>query len=361
MILDMAALTSRASVWDDVSVVSAIAVFIGVALESVADFDILARWTRLEPFPNLRDAIAKGGLLLLIAALAVEVVAAIGSHNTNADIVAALNNELDTTIKHDIELTRFTKSLGFSNASLIRDNKAQLALLNHENSEIDALTGRSADFDRAIKAQKERVSGALSALKDDESKLTEARTEVLTNAGKAANAADLATKAQADMTTAVNAVQDLRQRMQAAITPRQIDDAHFAALVSAIAPFPKTPVDLALTRDPESGELLVRISDALIAAKWTIQAWQGSGFGLQSSARPELPALGEVTGRGVQVSISTTDQKAFGKPGDALISALRSAGIETTAFVIPDKNPDGKPNPQAVKLGAIHLVVGAKP
>jgi hypothetical protein len=361
MISDISALTAWASFWDAVSVVSAGFVLLGVVGESVADFDRLAKWTKLDARPMLRDKVAKAGLLVLIGALAIEVVAAIGSHNTNADIIAVLDGELDQTIRHDIELTNLTKSLGFSNRALQDEVKGQSGLLKRTNGQIVSLSTQGRQIETAIGEQRKRDSTELAALKGEESKLEAAQREVSANAAKTASAAEAANKAQSDMTTALNDVQAMRERLKEIITPRQIDDAHFALMVVALKKFPKTSVELGLTRDPESAELMVRISDALVATTWDIKPCRGAGFGLRANARPNLPDMCDLTGRGVQVSVAQDDLKALEPAGDAFILALRNAGIFALGSTTPDKLPDGKPNPDAITHGVLRIIIGAKP
>ena len=360
MILDMATLEANASFWDSVSAWSALAVFLGVAAECVAEFKTLARWCWLKS-ERAVSIVSKSGLLLLTAALAVEVVAAIESHNTNEAIIGQLNYELNGTVKLATSLEHLTATLGLSNNALQRQVRDQSALLGKTGGSLTSLAKQSSGFEKAMRAQAARNDADLASLKSDAEKVSAARDEILANASKTAEAAAAANKAQADMTTALNAVQAMRQRLQEIITPRQIDDAHFAALVAALKKYPKTAVDFALTRDVDSMDLLVRITDAAKAADWAIQPYSGTGFGLNVSSRPDLPNIGEVTGRGVQFALSESDLPKLSDPANAFLRGLQDAGIAVGARVAAEKTPDGKPNPQAVKAGTIHIVVGVKP
>lgn len=133
---------AAASFWDAVSVALTVAVFFGVAGESVADFETLARWTRLDTRPKLRKAIAKASLLVLIVALALEVVAAIGSHNANERVIGLLNKELSDTIERSIELTKLTQSLGLSNDALKRQLEELVTPRRLNTSQADSLLDR---------------------------------------------------------------------------------------------------------------------------------------------------------------------------------------------------------------------------
>jgi len=223
------------------------------------------------------------------------------------------------------------------------------------------VTQKEREMDDAVQRLTGRTDHAVSALTKTEKTLAKAQGDAIGSASKAATAADAANKTSASMTDTLNSERQMEARMRDALTPRAIDDAHFAALVAALKPFPKTPVEIALTRDPNCSDLLERISDAMIAADWTIQPYSGGGFGLTLSSRPTLPNLGEVTACGVQINISESDREKFSKPILALASNLNSAGVQAFPVAFTDKTPDGKPNPLAVKSGVIHLIIGIKP
>ena len=99
----MSSLTRAEAFWDLVTVWLSIAVAIGVAMEAVTDFDKLASLLRLDTQKRykLRHDIAKAGLLILILALAFEVVAAIRTHAINAQIIIDLNGQIAATQKRE--------------------------------------------------------------------------------------------------------------------------------------------------------------------------------------------------------------------------------------------------------------------
>jgi hypothetical protein len=349
----MIALEASASFWDTVSVYAAVAVFFGVAAECVAEFEAFTRWGWLA-FGRRRSTVAKSGLLLLVAAFAVEVVAAIGAHNANEQIVNVLNGRLNTTIRQADDLAQLTKALRLSNAELQKEVSGQSSLLDKTGGQIGALSKHSAAFEQSIRTQEARDNDALVALQKDESKLTAARAEVLENADAVAGDA-------AKVATELETVQAMRQRMQEIVTPRQIDDAHFEAMVSALKPFANTPIDFEITRDNETIDLLVRITDALKAAGWAMRPPMTPGFPLSIGARPDLPAVGESTTRGVHVNVFASDMPVFGYAATALITALRDAGIPTDGNLLSAPIPLEMPSPAGEKPGRIHLIVGAKP
>jgi uncharacterized membrane protein len=71
MAFDFVSLSSAEGFWDKTAVWLSGAVFVGVLLE-IAEFDTVARWTRLDRQETfaLRHGIIKSGLLILLVALA---------------------------------------------------------------------------------------------------------------------------------------------------------------------------------------------------------------------------------------------------------------------------------------------------
>jgi hypothetical protein len=265
--------------------------------------------------------------------------------------VAALQREQEADHKTAAQAAAYAASLGVTVEKLPDLVNGKLAIVNRQYAVLKI----------GVDAETKRDTALISQFDKDKKTFDTARNDALTSAGKAEAAVATINRAEADIAAALNSVQDMRQRVIAMTTPRTIDNSHFTAMVEALKKFPKTPVELSLTRDPESGELLVRVSDAFIAAGWDIKPCQGSGFGLHSSARPTLPNLCELTGRGVQVSVAQEDQKALAPAGDAFLGAIRDAGIFASPALVSDKLPDGKPNPDAVTHGVLHVMIGVKP
>jgi hypothetical protein len=106
MSFDIASLTARESWWDTAGVWLSLAVALGVAMESVTTFDSLANWLRLNTLERygLRHGISKVGFLILTVALALEVDAAIQSHDISEQIIAGLNDEIQVTQRREQEL-----------------------------------------------------------------------------------------------------------------------------------------------------------------------------------------------------------------------------------------------------------------
>lgn len=350
MNFDIVSLTARELFWDAVGVWLAAGVLFGVSLEAVTTFDKLADWLRLntlERHGGLRQKISKAGFLILVVSLAFEVVAAIKSHVVSQQIIASLNGEIVETQNRERDLISLTDGL-----------KQQLA---GQGVTLDSLGKESATFEEAANEQKARDDRALALLNRDESSLEKAQEDANESAGKAANAADIANKTAAEMTTTLNAEKTMQQQMQRVLAPRQIDDAHFVTLVNTLKPFAGTAIETAVTREGDSPDLFIRITDALTQANWVIKPWSGSGFGLTDSARPNLPSIGDVTARGIQITMLKSDREKFGAAVRALSNGLSAAGMNVVPVqAIPDKRADGKPDPFRVKPGIIRIVVGTK-
>ena len=136
MNFDISALTSAESYWDSVSVWLSVAVALGVTLEAVTEFDKLAGWLRLDTQERfaLRHGIAKGGLLLLIAALGFEVVAAIRTHEIAQKIISGLNQEVQATQRREQDLIDATTSLRAENEALRGSVSKQEGSLKEANA-----------------------------------------------------------------------------------------------------------------------------------------------------------------------------------------------------------------------------------
>src|SRR6185437_14087806 len=186
---DIATFTWWASVWDTTSVVAAAFVLIGVLGESVADFDALAIWTGLASRPTLRRQVEKSGLLILIVALAVEIVAAIGSHNANDQIIATLNAEAGDAMAQ-------AGALGVT-----IDNLHDFVAHREQEAE-----KRLSDFKKFAYEQKKQNDVVIADLQNDESRLSKARDDALA-------AADASKTALEKMNAALNAERAIRDKM----------------------------------------------------------------------------------------------------------------------------------------------------
>lgn len=350
MNFDISSLTASELFWDTTGVWLAAGVLIGVSLEAVTTFDKLADWLRLntlERHGGLRQTISKAGFLILVAALALEVVAAIRSHAISQQIIAGLNGEILGTQQREEGLIKLTNGLNRQ--------------LRVQGITLDSLGEQNTAFEKAANEQRRRNNKVLAVLRRDESSLETAKLNATESAGIAAKAADSARKAATEMTSTLNAERAMQQQLHNLVTPRQIDDAHFAELVKALKPFAGTEIEVGVNRDNESIALLIRITDALTQANWVIKRWSGAGFSLTDSARLALRAIGDVTTRGIQISMSESDRGNLGAAARALGNGLFNAGLNVVPLrSIPDKTADGKANPSRIRHGVIRLVVGAK-
>lgn len=345
-----AALEGSSDFWAFVIQLATVAITVGVFVEVVATIlEIIEDRAEGKKLPVHAMLTLFGGAVVAVA-LAFEFWAESKSSSTETKLRAnnaAAQSELD---KRAREATAQAVAIAGKFGGL------QKFVARKEGEMDTAFSG----FRAFAEQQQTLTTHAISDLNNKQTQLQTALSSVDTSAGKAASAADTANKTAASMTDTLNSERQMSAQMRALVTPRVIDDSHFSAMVDALKAYPKTPVDLGVTRDPECADLLVRISDALVAAKWDIRAWQGTGFSLRLNARPDLPPVGEITGRGVGVSISLIDQKLLGPAGDAFLKALRDAGLLALPGLVPDKLPDGKPNPAAVTPGILHITVGSR-
>ncbi|CEJ11470.1 hypothetical protein BN1110_01762 [bacterium YEK0313] len=134
-------------------------------------------------------------------------------------------------------------------------------------------------------------------------------------------------------------------------SPRTLSAASQQRLTQTLTPYHGTPFDFSVELDPEAVSLMEMIGSALEAAGWKRQAVaHGHGY-----VPPGKPTAGLAVLRGVEVHVTQArmaEWGADGRPGAALLQALRNEGLTAVFKVIPDHHEGG---------GAIHIMVGAKP
>lgn len=212
MTFDISILTAQESLWDTVGVWLAILVALGVIMESVVDFKILARLTTLDKHGELKERINKLGLLILIVALVGEVIAAAKSHDIGEEIIHGLNTEISQGQERETKLVELTNKLGQSNRSLSSELAEQDSLLR-------SLQSRSEAFERLAQAQKARDDAALDLLKTEEVKLERAQKDANASSIKAERAATIADATASDMEKTLHAEEEMRQKMHDLVTP----------------------------------------------------------------------------------------------------------------------------------------------
>lgn len=134
-------------------------------------------------------------------------------------------------------------------------------------------------------------------------------------------------------------------------SPRSLSAASQQRLTKALKVHHGTPFDFSVGLDPEAVDLMEDIGQALEAAGWSRQpAANRSGY-----LPPGKPPVGLVVLKGVEVHVTKSrhpDWGADGKPGAALLKALRNEGLTAFGKEVPDDYETGD---------AIHIMVGAKP
>lgn len=231
--------------------------------------------------------------------------------------------------------------------------------------QIDADFSQFKTFAAAEKTRADAVIADLNARQHD---LLKARDDAVASAVAAAKTVSEATvaigKQQADLAKVRADLSNLSSRalvIESENAPRQIDDAKFSAMVTALKPYAKTPVDFSLSEKGDSGDLAIRLFNALSAAGWSPKACS-SGQTLVFHGDSPIPVVCSVYFRGVSVTISQNDMTKLAAPSAALNKAIIAAGISPSLYgIVASKKPDGTPNPNAVPPGAVHLTVGEKP
>jgi hypothetical protein len=268
------------------------------------------------------------GALLVIGGIVWEVV-----EEVSASVVESAIEGVNTR-----EVALLLSEAKDADGKIAKDN----AIANKAAQSAGELGAQVNGLDQFVKVQKGRVDTAVRTLQASDRKVEDARQRADLSASKAADAEAHANAAQgsathtaASMSETLKSEQAMRDQMKALTTDRVIDDAHFEALVKSIKPFAKTQIDIAITRDPGAG----------------------SGFSLNHG---KLTGIGELTIRGVFVEINEADRDKLSKAALALANPIGGAGIPVAAISEADKLPDGKPNPNAIKAGLVHLIVGLR-
>jgi hypothetical protein len=347
MSFDIASLTARGSFWDSVSVWLSVFVALGVIMESVSDFKILARWTGLESRHELRETVAKSGLLILILALAVEIVAAIKSHDISEQIIDGLNKEIGQTQEREEKLIALTDKLGLSNKKLEgKSLEQELTLHSLENSSIN--------FEKSVKEQKARDDATLALLKTDEENFKKARNDLIESANKAQNAAKIADKTASDMEKTLQSEREMRQKMHDLITPRSISAEQLASISEKLKLYAGTSVDiLQVGETPEITNFRLLIEKSLTAAGWkpisSTAVGSGSFVGMSI---------------GLVDDTNDTDKAAATTVGNALLSVFNKEGVAIVgAGIVKRDNWPGfiMGPPTGVNKAPLRIYIGSKP
>jgi len=348
MSFDISALTTKESFWDLVSVWLSIAVAVGVSLEAVTEFDTLAGWLRLDTLERfeLRHKIAKAGLLLLIAALAFEVVAAIRTHDINEQIIAGLNGEIKDTQQREQNLIDETKALRVDN------DKLQGAFSKQEGT-LKSLGERSAEFEKTANEQRERNNRIIAKIKADNARVETARDEILRGAEKINNSVAEVHKAETDLAGAVKTIDDLHVQLRDLTTPRVLSDKQVADIIDMLKGLPSRSFDISSNHEAEPLAFATQIGVTLKAASWD---WR-SKDALDSMPLEGLPAIGGTVWKGLQIEICSHDNVPdFDKPLLAFMNALNSDGFPVSTHLYSDDELKSHSHP----CGMVHIAVGSK-
>lgn len=343
---EIANLTESSNLWEAISTLATVLVFVGVSIESVADFDSMARWVRLAQNEERRKFVAKLGLLVLLIALALEIPSGIYLHKINAELTNNLNSRLADTVEHEIELTKLTNTLGTSNTALEKKVHDQHLLLS-------SISSRNDKFETAINEQKRKNTDAIKALKDEELKLTIARKDAQLHAKESSLAAESAKKVASDMNKTLAAEQQMQQAMREVITPRNLSQVQIDTLTNQLRPYASTVFDLGVALDPDSTHVLEQIATALEKAGWV---WKEA---------PEIGAIQwTITGkpqasisqsRGVSIDIAQSSAEKLKPAAEALAQGLLKLGIRACVQVYADAKINEKYDKQR-----IHVFVGIR-
>lgn len=344
MTFNFSALSAQESFWDSVGVWLAILVALGVIMESVVDFKILARLTTLDRREDLKHRTAKLGLLILIVALVGEVIAAVKSHDVGEEIIYGLNKEISQGQDREAKLVELTNKLGQSNRSLREELAEQDSLLR-------SLQSRSAEFEKLALAQKARDDAALGLLKSEQAKLEIAQKDASASSIKAEKAAKIADATASDMEKTLHAEEEMREKMRDLITPRSLTNEQLANISRTLKRHTGTSIDiLQIGENPEIEGLRTQIERALLAAGWKTVA-----------------ATAVASGSFVGASVATVEGASESDMSAAndLRDLLNGDGIKTADKGVQKREywPSAYMSPQGetANKASVRLYIGSKP
>jgi septal ring factor EnvC (AmiA/AmiB activator) len=299
----------------------------------------------LERF-ELRHKIAKAGLLILIAALAFEVVAAIRTHDISERIIAGLNREIKDTQQREQNLIKETKALRVDNDNL-------QGSLSKQEGTLKSLGKRNAEFEKAANDQSERNNRIIAKIKADNARVEVARDEMLRGAEKVNHSVAEVQKAETDLAGAVKTIDDLHAQLHDLTTPRVLSDKQLAELIDMLKALPGRSFDLSSNHEAEPLAFAKQIGITLRAANWD---WKSKDT-LDSMHIEGLPAIGGTVWKGLQLEICGQDNVPdFDRPLFAFINALNLDGFPVSTHLYSDE--ELKSHNQS--CGMIHIAVGSK-
>jgi hypothetical protein len=348
MSFDISPLTASEALWDLVSVWLSIAVAIGVSLEAVTEFATLAGWLHLDTQERfaLRHGIAKAGLLLLITALAFEVVSAIRTHEINQLIISGLNGEISDTQDREQALIRETTALRVDNAKL-------KSSISEQEGTLRSLGERTDEFEKTANTLRSRTAASLTRLKKYEITLESAQRAASASSGKAANAAATARQTAAAMATALDAEKAMQIQMRELITPRVLPPEQIETLKTTLKQYVSTPFDFVVADDQDAKTLLMQVGTMLLDSGWI---WKPaptlSGFTINFDNGYHAA---EASTDGLHIEIAESQRSQLGSPAVDLLRCLLSAGIRANLAYVPDEKVN-----VAFDKKVLHVIIGKR-
>jgi len=201
-----------------------------------------------------------------------------------------------------------------------------------------------------VTVQENRNAKALGELTQKTSDLNQARAD-------AQNAARMAQGDLAKISSLAAQEKAVHEKILAMATPRVLTAPQLAQLATDAKPFAGTHFDMSSGQTIEDVDLVAQIGDLLKANGWI---WDANTSATIQLNIPGRPPEASITRSGVAVIISLSQMDKFGRAAAAIVGDLRAAKIATDGIAVPDQL-NGEPNPEKVRPGAIHIMVGDKP
>lgn len=311
---EVASLTSALSWWERAEYICAALVTLGCLGEYIAEFtDWFTGGTKQH-----KERLAKRSTLLLIGALALELVCLVRTNQISGSVIGALGE-------------RAMMALQDSNTAIAQSGNAAAAAKTAEEASTRAV-GKS---DKAEKS----ASGAMTLAGGARREADSFERDIVSAKEQAANA-------ESHLTEALRRAADAQSELARFRAPRTISPTEQVQMSRALEAFAGTPFDLSVAGDAESIDLMHVVQTVLVSANWRQVAATGDLI-LQGVT----PSIGITLNSGVFIEIDAARRSQWEGALRTLVLLLQAEAIAVRGNIA---QTGSTPN-------AIHVMIGMKP
>jgi hypothetical protein len=312
---DIATAMSTASFWESVEYWSLGAVTLGVMGEYSADF------TRLKKSEYWKHRVEKWSTLLVIVALAVELLATVKTNSINNLTIADLGKKAQ-------EAAQLAGQLGVKVDELptfVAQKKVEIG------GQIDDLKSFTAD-------QKRQSDALIASLNAAQAKATISLASIRAD--------------EQSLTASVNTINDLRQKLHELTTDRVLSEQQSKALAEKSKSQRHIAFDAAAALASEPYNFAMQIGLALKAAGWD---WKPRHM-FPSLSMKDIPDIGNDVRAGLVLESCKSDVATLDPLARAIRDELFKDGFSFTGTSYPDEDATTRHE----ECGRLHIIVGSK-